>query len=574
MANGIDFVIGGRDQASPVMSSVSKGLSKLEKSTDSLKRHTTGLSGAQEQEQKFLEKLDSQMAKSAAQVKKSTEAVTKFGKATTKTAGKTNELAIATGVLAAAYVAMKGVKAVLRSVTALNSAYDTQTEAVKGLEVALRLQGSAVDVESKRLQAFASDMQKLTGVGDEVTLGLMRQAAMLGVDADQLDDAAKAAIGLSEATGKGLEESLMLVQKGLEGDLNAFGEVIPAIRTMKTEEEKLAAVLALSQRGLEAKAEASNTVAGMSERASGAVGDLMESVGALLAPVRMLISSGIKTLAESLQTLLVPAVAYAEEVLANIGPLMGYVKEKVIAAVNGIVAAFTWLEVEFTNLDKIWEIWVAIAELSMIKTVEIIKWAFTEVIPQYAAWFGENFVNLIRDGLNLAYTITVNRIAKIVDALAALWDFIASGGSSDVIGQLGEIAGRSYLEGFESSLTSLPDVAGRAISEREKELAGTVTRIATDLGDQFSKKFAERMIGVSDGLSDDFDSSIDLKSAGLLGAGGGGGKSGDANLSAKESRLLSRGPGMRPEDLLDQIRTVLEDIRSNTKGTTRMVPQI
>jgi hypothetical protein len=64
------------------------------------------------------------------------------------------------------------------------------------------LQGVAVDVESKRLQAFASDMQKLTGVGDEVTLGLMRQAAMLGVDADQLDDAAKAAIGLSEATGK------------------------------------------------------------------------------------------------------------------------------------------------------------------------------------------------------------------------------------------------------------------------------------------------------------------------------------------------------------------------------------
>ena len=571
MANGIDFVIGGRDQASPVMSSVSKGLSKLEKSTDSLKRHTTGLSGAQEQEQKFLEKLDSQMAKSAAQVKKSTEAVTKFGKATTKTAGKTNELAIVTGALAAAYVAVKAGVALLGGLDKVNAAYDQQVAGVEGLEVALKLQGVAVDVESKRLQAFASDMQKLTGVGDEVTLGLMRQAAMLGVDADQLDDAAKAAIGLSEATGKGLEESLMLVQKGLEGDLNAFGEVIPAIRTMKTEEEKLAAVLALSQRGLEAKAEASNTVAGMSERASGAVGDLMESVGALLAPVRMLISSGIKTLAESLQTLLVPAVAYAEEVLANIGPLMDYVKEKVIAAVNGIVAAFTFFEVILTNLDSVWAIVVAQAELYMLQISGVVMHALTEVIPAYAAWFGENFVNLIRDGLNLAYTITVNRIAKIVDALAALWDFIASGGSSDVIGQLGEIAGRSYLEGFESSLTSLPDVAGRAISEREKELAGTVTRIATDLGDQFSKKFAERMIGVSDGLSDDFDSSIDLNSAGSLSTGAG--KSGSGNLSAKESRLLSRGPGMR-EDLLDQIRTVLLDIRGNTKGTTRMVPQI
>jgi phage-related minor tail protein len=250
MSNGIDFVIGGKDQAKPAMSSVEKSLTRLEQKTDSLKKSTLSLSKV-------------------------------------------------TGALAAAYVAVKAGVALLGGLDKVNAAYDQQVAGVEGLEVALKLQGVAVDVESKRLQAFASDMQKLTGVGDEVTLGLMRQAAMLGVDADQLDDAAKAAIGLSEATGKGLEESLMLVQKGLEGDLNAFGEVIPAIRTMKTEEEKLAAVLALSQRGLEAKAEASNTVAGMSERASGAVGDLMESVGALLAPVRMLISSGIKVLAES-----------------------------------------------------------------------------------------------------------------------------------------------------------------------------------------------------------------------------------------------------------------------------------
>jgi hypothetical protein len=184
----------------------------------------------------------------------------------------------------------------------LNAAYDQQAEAVKGLEVALKLQGASVDVESSRLQKFAGDMQKLTGVGDEVTLGLMQQASMLGVTSDQLDDAAKAAIGLSEASGRGLAESMKLVNGALAGEFGAFGEIIPAIKTMTTEEEKLAAVLAFTQKGLEAKAETSNTVAGMSERASGAIGDLMESVGALLAPVRILISAGIQTLAESLQT--------------------------------------------------------------------------------------------------------------------------------------------------------------------------------------------------------------------------------------------------------------------------------
>src|SRR5690606_38128169 len=123
---------------------------------------------------------------------------------------------------------------------------------------------------------------KLTGVGDEVTLGLMKQASMLGVNAEQLDDAAKAAIGLSEATGKSLDESIKIVNNSLAGEFGALGEVIPAMRQMTTEEEKLAAVLELSRRGLEAKTAASGTVAGMTDRASGAIGDLMESVGALL----------------------------------------------------------------------------------------------------------------------------------------------------------------------------------------------------------------------------------------------------------------------------------------------------
>jgi len=169
--NGIDFVIGGKDQAKPAMSSVEKSLERLEKKTDSL-------------------------------------------------GSATNRLAKVTGALVGAYAAFKGVMAMIGGVDRLNAAYDQQAESVKGLEVALKLQGASVDVESARLQKFAGDMQKLTGVGDEVTIGLMKQASMLGVTADQLDDTAKAAIGLSEATGKSLDESLKLVQSSLAGQFD------------------------------------------------------------------------------------------------------------------------------------------------------------------------------------------------------------------------------------------------------------------------------------------------------------------------------------------------------------------
>ena len=524
MANGIDFVIGGRDQAKPAMSSVEKSLTRLERKTDSLKKSTLSLSQI-------------------------------------------------TGALAAAYVVVKASMAAIKGVGQLNAAYDTQTEAVKGLEVALRLQGAAVDVESKRLQAFASDMQKLTGIGDESTIAMMKQAAMLGVATDQLDDMAKAGIGLGEVMGTSAESGMESMRRATEGNFMQFERTFPAMRQMATDAEKLAFLSEMAAKGLTAKAEAGDRVAGMGQRASGAVGDLMESVGALLAPVRMLISSGIKVLAESLQTLLVPAVAYAEEVLANIGPLMDYVKEKVIAAVNGIVAAFTFFEVILTNLDSVWAMVVSQAELYMLQISGVVMHALTEVIPAYAAWFGENFVNLIRDGLNLAYTITVNRIAKIVDALAALWDFIASGGSSDVLGQLGEIAGRSYLEGFESSLTSLPDVAGRAISEREKELAGTVNRIATDLGDEFSKKFAERMIGAGAGLGEEFSKDIDLQINKKIGAEGAGKSA--PTINAMESRLLTRGPANTfQEQIINKVQGLLDRMGNLIEVSTESKEQL
>jgi hypothetical protein len=122
----------------------------------------------------------------------------------------------------------------------LNAAYDTQTEAVKGLEVALRLQGAAVDVESKRLQAFASDMQKLTGIGDESTIAMMQRAAMMGVATDQLDDMAKAGIGLGEVMGTSAESGMESMRRATEGNFQQFERTFPAMRQMATDEEKLA----------------------------------------------------------------------------------------------------------------------------------------------------------------------------------------------------------------------------------------------------------------------------------------------------------------------------------------------
>jgi hypothetical protein len=525
------------------------------------------------------------------------QSLKRLEQSTDRVARSTRALTRLTVGITAAYGAFKAAMAAMGGMSAINAAYDRQADSVRGLETALRLQGEEVEGNSARLQGFASQLQQLAGVGDEATLALMKKASTLGITADQMEDATKATIGLSEATGMGLDASLRAVQQAMEGNFSMLERQVPALRGMATEEEKLAHVLDLANRGLLAKADASNTASGMSERASNALGDLMESVGALLAPLRMIVSQGIIVFAEAWMHILEPAVAMAKTAMENIGPVLDWLREKIVNHVNRVIAAFTFIEVIVTNLDSVWAMMAANAELRLRQLAGIVMHALTVEIPAYAGWFAENFVNLIRDGLTAAYMVVVNSVTNIIDAFQALWDFIASGGQTDILGSLGEIAGRSYLEGFESSLTSLPEIAERSITAREKELSEKIGQIGNDLGEQFATKFADRAIklgeGVGDSLATDIDLAVNKKiDDSLAKKTGAGGAAGGATLSASESRLLTRGPANRQEDFLAMIARdiaivkentadsasqnkkasdTLDDVASNTEGTLQLV---
>jgi hypothetical protein len=499
--NGIDFVIGGKNQAAPALASTEKGLSRLEAGTKSLKTATTSL-----------------MASMAP--------------------------------LLAVLAAVKTVMAAVGGVKAANEAYDAQTESIKKLNSTLAIRGA--QGASAGMQQVAKDLEKLTGVSDQTTLGLMQQAQSMGFATDAMDDAAKAALGLAAATGKTAEQSLGDMKAALEGNFESFHGLNPQIMYMRTNQEKLAAVLAIANQGLAQQAADTTSVAGSGRRADTAMGTLMETFGAIIAPIRVLISAGLQQLAETLTGMMAPAAEYATSVLENIGPIMDYVKEKVVQGINVVIGAFTFLEVILTNLGTVWDLVLAYAEKTMLGIVGAVMHALTEVIPAYAMWFGENFVNLIRDGLVLAFTVVTNHIAKIVDAFQALWDFIASGGQTDVLGELGNIAGRSYLEGFQSSLTALPEIAARQLSQREQDLADKVGKIGAKLGNEFSDKMEERMVGVGSTISDEMSaatSNINLKGKGAVMTQG---------IPATEGRLLTRGPGTRIPELMQQILNELK----------------
>lgn len=501
--NGIDFVIGGKDKAAPAMTSVEKSLQRLEQKTESV-------------------------------------------------AASTKRLAAVGTTLAAAWGLVKTALAALGGLDKINAAYDAQTAAVKRLNSALAVRGQ--QAASAAMQQTAKDLEKITGVSDQATLALMQTAQTMGFATDKADDAAKAALGLAEATGKTAEQSLGDMKAALEGNFEAFHGINPQIMFMRSNQEKLAAVMAIANQGLQQQSQDMGTVAGSGRRADSAMGSLMESFGKIIAPIRVLINAGLQQLATTLDKLLIPIVQYATSVLENIGPIMDWVKEKVVAAINIMIGAFTFFEVILTNLGSVWEIVKAAAELAMISISESVMHTLTKVIPAYAMWFGENFVNLIKDAFNGVIAVITNAGRIIGEMVYQIFAFIASGGEGGIEGLmsgLGEAASISLLDGFKSSLTSLPEIAERQLTQREKDLADKIGAVGGRLGQEFSDKMSERMIGVGSTLGDELSaaSNINLKGRAAIMTQG---------VQVTEGRLLTRGPGSSLPNKLDEIINLLK----------------
>jgi hypothetical protein len=187
---------------------------------------------------------------------------------------------------------------------------------------------------------------------------------------------------------------------------------------------------------------------------------------------------------------------------------------------------------------------------------ESVMHTLTVEIPEYAKWFAVNFVNLIKDAFNGAIAIITNAGKIMGDQILAIFEFIASGGQGGVSGLMrlmGENAGRSLLDGFESSLTDLPTIAARTLTEREQDLGDKIAAIGGNLGQQFADKFEERMVGVGGAISEELKvagDKIDLKTRGVRSEG----------VGVTEGRLLTRGGGVTIPNKLDEVINLLKAI--------------
>lgn len=396
--------------------------------------------------------------------------------------GAMKAAAIATGLLAAGFVAIKGIGKAFEFFGGAISDFNAATEAVNSLDRAMRLNGDGSKELLESHAQVAEQIEKTTNIEAERVLGLMRNASMMGVSSDKLDDMATAAIGLSNAMGIDLDDAMKKVRLAQEGHFESFNKLIPSLKDMATNEEKLAAVMKLSEKGFIDQQAVADSAAQSGARLSNSLGNLMESIGGLLSPFQQLAAQGVTYLADAITQTIQPAIQRMMDGIASMQPIMeaiggAFQKLGVVAGVyiemvasnfssliggfvgadttvqgvadgiNGaiqwlsesLIAAFTYTEIVVANFGQVWELMKASVELNVIATGEAIKYTFTTVIPAYLDWFASNWLNILTDAFNATTTLFSNVGQKIFGVLQAV--FVR-------VGELGQWFGRNWQSIF------------------------------------------------------------------------------------------------------------------------------
>lgn len=248
---------------------------------------------------------------------------------------------------------------------------------------------------------------------------------------------------------------------------------------------------------IEAGSPAGQALGASLEIAGQAINRLMQSVGGLLAPLVGAAANGLTILANVASELMAPAIEYMSATFAQSGPIIQ-------AFLQGVIGAATGAEVAFGNLGPIMQYASMAFKLAFSQMIEGTKYTFTEVLPAYIKWFGENAFNLVRDAAVGMATVLTNFGKNLGEFGAAVYMWVSSGmkdGLDGLMNNLGQTMMVGLLDGFEAQTSALPQIAQRQANEYERALAGEMNRIGTDLGDQFNQKFKSRVAGLSQSLT-------------------------------------------------------------------------
>lgn len=196
------------------------------------------------------------------------------------------------GIMAAAYAGFRVIKESIEL-------FQAQEQAVRDNEAVF---GNYSDV----IQKYASEIQKVTTVGDEQFIALTTQAKNFGIAITEVNDATTGAIGLAEKfkkAGLSQETALKGIALAYQGNFSQLERYIPALRNAETEAEKMAILQKEMASGFDLAKEAAKTSGGQMQQMKNEIGDMKEEIGRGLIPILSALIAKIRPLVSELTSL-------------------------------------------------------------------------------------------------------------------------------------------------------------------------------------------------------------------------------------------------------------------------------
>ncbi len=163
------------------------------------------------------------------------------------------------------------------------SAFMKQDDAAKSLEASLASLGYDADRLMPRFTRLADEIQRLTRIGDDKTLGLAGTLLNFGVTPEKIEPAIRGTIGLATAMRMDLGSAAQYLALAYEGQFTMLARYIPALRTATDDAEKMAIVQGVMARGFEQAQAAAGTLSGRWDQLKNRIDDLWGRIGQAVA---------------------------------------------------------------------------------------------------------------------------------------------------------------------------------------------------------------------------------------------------------------------------------------------------
>lgn len=421
----------------------------------------------------------------------------------------------------------------------------TQEKAERKLDAAIRATGGNVEELSKRFRKFASDLQAVTVVGDETTLGMLQMGQTMGLSADQSERAVKNAIAMESAFGVASASAMRYTAALEQGDATMLKRYIPALRGIEDETLLAAKAQEILSGAFDVAKEDAQTFGGQLAQLKNSFGDLMEEFGAVIAEYLKPLIARLRDIVRRFSELDAKTkkmIVTITAIAAAIGPVLLIVGSMItafstlgtaIAAITSpiglVIAAVAALA---AGIAYVWDNWAAVKErisditwwknaliemvnfFAKINPFALLIEAYNELIKLFGGTGFKNPYLMMASGLELLKDDTkeyehqfgsfMDTVRKGMSAVTGLFDGVSgsAGAATNAVKDFAKSLAPEKMTGLgiEAAVIAVPELAPinydryaeslKEINEMTLELGGIITNGITGLASSIGEAFA------------------------------------------------------------------------------------